>query len=611
MKKSAALDFGSVVAVVEDGNNITTTKCIEKERQSLLMFKENLIDSYGRLSSWGSEEDKKDCCKWSGVHCNRNGHVIKLNLSAPYNSKHDNYSSLRGKINPSLLKLRHLRYLDLSYNDFGSTPIPNFVGLLAKLKHLDLSHASLGGIIPCQLGNLSKLYHLDLGYNAFNHTSPKNTDWLSHLSSLTHLSLAGNQLEGVIPNSISFRDLCNLKTLDLSRNNLNGTFSSLLNDLACAEASLESLILTNNELTGSLNDDITRFSSLRKLSLDDNSLNGFLTNALGKLYELQHLDVSFNSLHGVISEAHFSNLTKLKYLDLSVNTFSFELSSQWISPFQLDTIILASCNLGPRFPKWLQTQTQISHLNLSNSQISDTIPSWFWDWNHSTQLQLLDLSSNKLRGMLPADLSTKFAGNPLLDLSSNYFVGPVPKLPSRLAILNLSQNKFSGRLSFLCSITNWTLTFLDLSDNLLSGGIPGCLERFQELIVLDLTHNKLSGKIPSFASSLSRLETLVLRNNSFFGEFPSTFRHCPFLNSIDLGGNKLSGNIPAWIGENLLKLNFLSLRSNKFNGSIPLQLCHLTMLYVLDLSLNSLSGSIPRCFHNFTTMVDRHAPSMI
>ncbi|KAM7508047.1 hypothetical protein LguiA_018500 [Lonicera macranthoides] len=35
------------------------------------------------------------------------------------------------------------------------------------------------------------------------------------------------------------------------------------------------------------------------------------------------------------------------------------------------------------------------------------------------------------------------------------------------------------------------------------------------------------------------------------------------------------------------------------------------MLHILDLSLNSLSGSIPRCFHNFTTMVDRHAASMI
>nr|XP_023891499.1 receptor-like protein EIX2 [Quercus suber] len=57
--------------------------CIEQERQALLKIKEDLIDDYGHLSSWSTEEEKKDCCKWRGVYCsNQTGHVIMLKLNA-------------------------------------------------------------------------------------------------------------------------------------------------------------------------------------------------------------------------------------------------------------------------------------------------------------------------------------------------------------------------------------------------------------------------------------------------------------------------------------------------------------------------------------------------
>ncbi|GKV47908.1 hypothetical protein SLEP1_g54758 [Rubroshorea leprosula] len=38
-------------------------RCIERERQVLLAFKQGLVDDYGVLSSWRSEEEKRDCCK--------------------------------------------------------------------------------------------------------------------------------------------------------------------------------------------------------------------------------------------------------------------------------------------------------------------------------------------------------------------------------------------------------------------------------------------------------------------------------------------------------------------------------------------------------------------
>ncbi|XP_052289128.1 uncharacterized protein LOC102616369 isoform X2 [Citrus sinensis] len=60
-------------------NNIT--RCIDEEREALLTFKQSLVDEYGVLSSWGSEDGKRDCCKWRGVRCsNTTGHVKVLNL---------------------------------------------------------------------------------------------------------------------------------------------------------------------------------------------------------------------------------------------------------------------------------------------------------------------------------------------------------------------------------------------------------------------------------------------------------------------------------------------------------------------------------------------------
>ncbi|CAI9779433.1 unnamed protein product [Fraxinus pennsylvanica] len=118
-------------------NSVSTAevRCIERERQALLTFKHDLVDANGVLSSWGSEEDKRECCKWKGVSCsNGTGHVISLDLyTSPYDGLH-----LKAKLSPSLLELQHLNYLDLSFNDFGGSEIPRFIGSFKNLRHLRL-----------------------------------------------------------------------------------------------------------------------------------------------------------------------------------------------------------------------------------------------------------------------------------------------------------------------------------------------------------------------------------------------------------------------------------------------------------------------------------------
>ena len=229
------LVLGGVIPGVGDANNIS---CPEGERQALLEFKRGISsDPYGRLSSWGSEEEDKNCCNWEGILCSdQTGHVVQLQ-----------FSFLGGMISPSLLELPYLTYLDLSENEFNHSHIPEFIGSLSNLEHLDLSESNFSGPIPHQLGNLSRLQYLDLsssnlsgpiphqlgnlsrlqylhlGWN--NLTKSENLEWLSHMSSiedldlsLTNLSGANDWLEVVssLPNlKTSYMTACNLPPISL------------------------------------------------------------------------------------------------------------------------------------------------------------------------------------------------------------------------------------------------------------------------------------------------------------------------------------------------------------------------------------------------------------
>nr|GMD67245.1 receptor-like protein 12 [Ipomoea batatas] len=594
------------------------------KRKALIEFKKGLLDDDGILSSWGSEDHKRDCCKWWGVRCsNKTGHVTAIDLHFPVD---DDFSPLQtplgGKVSPSLLELRHLSYLDLSYNDFHGQNIPAFIGSLNSLKVLNLAFAGFAGNVPTHLGNLTSLHILNVSWNS--DLSINNLEWPSRLSSLRYLDLSLVPFEQTLwpetivnlPDSLEKLQLstcglfetipftinssASLSVVDFSYNNLTlssvsnwlQNFSTSLtsiglshNNLAAkpvselleklsehAGQSLESLWLDGNKLNGSLPDISTRFSSLRELVVSNNQLDGSLPRnfglpssleslglrgnrimglfpdikSLGLKSHLKFLDLSDNQitgplpdltpyssmielylqgnqLQGVITEAHFSSLTRLRVLDLSFNSLSLNISADWNPPFQLEAIQLASCKMGPQFPKWLQTQGGFFALDISSAGISDTVPDWFWDL--SPRIEYMNLSYNKIDGKVP-DLSTKFPGSQVIDFSNNGFWGLIPSIPPEVESFHLSHNKFSGSISFLCTDTNHFTASLDLSYNQLSGEIPNCFENYTDLVVLNLANNYFSGKLPHSLGFLQRLLSLHLRNNNFTGKFPRSLQNC-------------------------------------------------------------------------------------
>ncbi|KAK8272660.1 hypothetical protein V6Z11_D11G348300 [Gossypium hirsutum] len=511
----------------------------------------------------------------------------------------------------SVNSTKSLVVLDLSWNSLSS--VPKWIFSLHGLVSIDLSVNSLEGPIPDYFRNISFLEVLDLSGNHLNSSIP-NSFAIGNLSSVTQLDLSVNQLNGQIPLSIG--ELSSLKLFDVSENQLNGQIPLSIGQLSSLEefdvsenqlngqiplsigelSSLKWFDVSKNQLNGQIPLSIGQLSSLEVFDVSENQFNGTFPLSFGRLESLETLDCGYNLLEGVVSETHFSNLTRLTTLAASHNRLRFESNSSWIPPFQCESIELGHWHLGPKFPQWLKFQKKLSYLDISYAGISDVMPTWFL--NLPTPFEYLNLSSNQLRGEISYLNVSSF-----VDLSSNRFIGPLPRVFPSLRFLILSNNSFSGSLfELVCNSSSGEfMEILYIDKNLISGDIPDCWNHCQVLGLLNLGSNNLTGKIPPSLWHLNFI-MLNLRNNTMFGELPSTLQNSPNFIMFDLSENHFSGSVPAWIGDKLSNLVTLSLRSNNFDGHIPHKICDLQFLQNLDLAHNNISGVIPKCFNNLSAM---------
>ncbi|XP_047940769.1 receptor-like protein EIX1 [Salvia hispanica] len=517
-------------------------------------------------------------CNFGGIVPPQLGNLTNLkSLALPGNS-------LRIENLDWLSSLSLLSYLSLSQIDLSQTNWLQHILSLHSLHELHLNTCNLKDSSPSLNSSSTSLSILAL---SDNHLTFSALNWLSNISTvlveismssnaiggsipialldkitfIEHLDLSDNMLEGQIPKSLC--TLSRLRVLVLYENDLSGNLENLFGN-ASAKGILESLQildLARNKLNGSL-PDLRAFSALTEVYLEGNNFTGSIPPSIGQLSNLHTLDLSGNFLNGIVSESHFKKLDMLKMLDLSFNSLILHFAPNWIPTFQLDAILLAGCNVGPSFPKWIQTQRNFSVLDLSIAGIIDEAPTWLW--SISPLLEHLFLSSNQISGTIPNLSSTSIT---VLDLSNNSISGPIPLLYANTIIVQLSGNMFFGSISSICKTRHDQLAALDLSNNELSGEIPNCWEKMPNLNILHLANNRFWGEIPRSLGSLHDLTALQLRGNSLSGEFPSTLRSCHSLQLFDVAENELTGDIPTWFGE-MYKMTFLNLGTNKLHGSI-------------------------------------------
>ncbi|CAA0824284.1 disease resistance family protein / LRR family protein [Striga hermonthica] len=469
--------------------------CPEIEKQSLLSFKQSLNGSSNVLSSWDAANF--DCCTWKGVVCsNLTGHVLELHLQGNY--------SLGGKVNPALLNLKHLKYLDLSRNSFFEN-IPSFIGSLTSLEHLNISFTGFYGKIPHSIGNLSNLRTLSLetvDTGGEDYSGPMldvdSLEWLPGLSKLEYLNMNHVNLSRAAnwPQQVITK-LPSLFELHLSGCNLN--HMAPLNDVNnISHSHIAILDISSNYL-------------------DDESYGIIIPRWIFQLRDLIYLDMSFNSLEGPIPT--MSNTTKLQHLDLSSN------------------------DLNSSIPQWLYSCKHLQYLDLSQNQLSGKIPRKI---ANLCNIQVLSLSYNELEG----EISDLFGNN-----MSDCFLGAL------LLSLELSMNKLFGHLPPQFGYFKH-LRSLDLSYNSFSGVIPDELGNLVSLEWLDLRENALSGVIPDALGNLVSLETLYLGNNKLRGNLPESFGKLVNLTWLSIYNNMLEGVVTETHFANLSNLAYLSASGN-------------------------------------------------
>ncbi|KAJ9152724.1 hypothetical protein P3X46_026258 [Hevea brasiliensis] len=564
--------------------------CIESEREALLQLKLGLKDPSNRLSSWDRDVD---CCEWPGVICdNLTNHVLELHLrSLSFEEYHASNatggyheywerSAFRGKISQSLLNLKHLKYLDLSNNNFQGIHIPKFLGSMKSLRYLNFSRAGFGGMIPHQLGNLSNLQYLNLeghGYYYYHEIYVENLDWLSSLSSLEFLDLSSVNLSKALDWLDAMNKLPSLVELHLSYCSLSHKVPSNIN-----------------------------FSSLAILDLSGNRFGeSSVSSWIFHIPTLTSLDLSSNNFFGPIP-VQLQNITSLKELDMSYNNFNSSMAF-WLHGLpQLELLRLASSfELLDGIPSAIGNFTSLNSLDFSLSELEGAIPSAI---GNLTSLNNLDLSFNELEGAIPSAIGSLTSLNDL-DLSCNELEGGIPSAIGNLTSLNnldLSCNELEGGIpSAIGNLTS--LNDLDLSRNKLEGGIPASFKNLCKLRSLDLVSNNLSQEINEVFEILSGcvsngIEVLSLSNCQLSGHLNNLLGQFKNLDSLHLSDNSIAHQIPPTLGV-LTSLTSLHLSNNKLNGSLPIGFGALENLVDVDISYNSLEGEVSEIhFANLTKL---------
>ncbi|KAF6171300.1 hypothetical protein GIB67_036968 [Kingdonia uniflora] len=325
---------------------------------------------------------------------------------------------------------------------------------------------------------------------------------------------------------------------------------------------LQSLDLSNNNITGFSSDFWSLGKSLKTLNLSCNHVFGILPNNIGNFDVLESLDLSFNNFSGEIP-ASFSALLSVQVLKIDRNQF------------------VGSIPLGI-----LSCQNLVS-FDVSSNLLNGTFPVGFGA--AFPKLKILNLAGNEIHGR-----SSQFSGLKSithLNISRNSFHGSLMHVfQGQLEVADLSHNHFQGHVSqvhFKFNF-NWSLLhFLDLSSNNLVGEFFHDLSEAQNLRHLNLANNRFSGQHFPRILKLSSLEYLNLSQTNISGDIPTEISKLGSLRTLDLSMNSLSGRIP-YLGTNSLQV--LDLSCNNLTGEVPFSLLSkLPQMKRFNFSYNNLT----------------------
>ncbi|KAL2499375.1 Leucine-rich receptor-like protein kinase family protein [Abeliophyllum distichum] len=399
--------------------------------------------------------------------------------------------------------------------------------------------------------------------------------------------------------------------------------------IVCFQGRVRELRLPRLQLSGRLTDDLAKLRQLRRLSLHSNNLNGSIPGGLSQCILLRAVYLQYNSLSGDLWPAFFPNLTNLqvlnlahnylsgmisgqvpvslRVLDLSSNSFSGEISTNFSVTHQLQLINLSFNDFSGAIPATIGALQQLQYLWVDSNKLYGTIPSAI---ANCSALVHFSAGDNRISGVFPATLGS-LKSLQVISLPHNQLSGVVPVSlfcnvtalnAHAIKILDLSFNGFTGMVKPENNLACFSaLEILDFHENQIKVVFPDFLMKFSTLKVLYISGNLISGVLPNNFENLMVLEQFRVGDNSLTGEIPETVSKCGSLGVLDLGYNRFSGSIPEFLGE-MKNLTALFLGGNSFTGPVPVSLGDLYQLELLDLSDNKLTGNLTSEFTRLTNL---------
>ncbi|MFS8013082.1 putative protein kinase RLK-Pelle-LRR-XII-1 family [Helianthus anomalus] len=549
------------------------------DRLALLAIKSAIShDPQHVLDSWNTS---LHYCQWQGVTCGRRHlRVTKLDLGS---------RGLVGSLSPHIGNLSFLSVISLENNTLKGV-IPPQLGNLFRLQELYLMNNSFEGEVPASLSNCTRLAELWLSRNKLAGKLPHQ---LSSLVNLRIITFHRNDFTGGVPSFLA--NLTSLESISAGNNHLSGTIPHALGQLH----NLQRIGLGNNQLYGMIPPSLYNLTSLVFLSFTDNQISGDLPKDIGlRLPNLELFEIAGNKFTGTVPFS-FSNCSKLVELGLSVNSFTGKININFSQMPYLWLLGLDVNGLGSSQPdemNFIDSMVNCSNLEIllvHDNKLRGVLPSSLG--NLSSQVTTLSFAGNSIYGTLPSGIGNLVKLERLF-MRFNQFTGIIPSELGNLQslkLLYLDHNSFTGNFpDFIGNLS--LLDELRLSDNRLGGQISPNLVNCTRLTSLHLYENNLTGPIPIELFQLSSLSTtLDLSNNHLVGQLPQDIGKLKSLTTLKMSQNRLVGSIPSAIGS-CTSLENLDMKANSFHGPIPPTMSALRGLRNLDLSSNNLSGQIPR-----------------
>ncbi|XP_031252290.1 receptor-like protein 33 isoform X2 [Pistacia vera] len=506
---------------------------------------------------------------------------------------------LAGRVPSWLFTLPSLETLDLSDNKLTG-PIEEFHPP-GSVKNVYLMNNEIQGSIPNSMFELSKLRTLDLSYNTllsfvnqknetftfpslqrFSCSSCNITEFPNFLrtsKTLKILDLSNNRIHGQII-QWEFELFHNLYYLNLSHNFLTSFFPSG----KTSNMNLVVLDLHSNFLEGPLV--ILDAPGMDTLLLSDNMLTGEISSSICNLSCIHYLDLSLNRLSGTIPQC-LGNASMLSLLNLEMNNFSGNVPTITAYSY-MHYLNLNDNKLEGSLPPTLVNCSYLEVLNVGNNMINDTFPHWL---AKLPKLQVLILRSNRFHGSIGISMGRlSFPKLRIIDISHNHFTGALP-------------TRFYEKFNMMGGeILKGELKYLELLDN--RGAPQNCRLRPSYVLYYSIVLT-MKGVDREIDRILNIFTMMDLSNNQFEGQIPKAIGKLNYLQGLNLSHNNLTGHIPPLL-ENLTQLESLDFSFNNFVGKIPNQLTNLSFLSVLNLSYNQLVGSIPQGNQFYTFQNDSY-----